>query len=62
MSKYDSLRKTERNRLLVVYATEHPSLSYGEVGKVFGLSKQRVAAIVKKYGQQSEVEMVSNKG
>jgi len=45
--KYDSVRKTERNRLLREYHQQHPELSLKEIGVIFGISKQRVHQIVK---------------
>ena len=47
MAKHDSLRKLERNRLLLDYCERHPDSSLSEIGDVFGISKQRVAEIKK---------------
>jgi len=48
MAKYDRLRKLERNKALVEYATAHPELSLKEIGKIFGISAVRVWAILRK--------------
>lgn len=47
MAKYDSMRKLERNRLLVEYYRTHPEASLREIGGVFNISAQRVWEIVK---------------
>jgi len=41
MAKYDSMRKLERNRLLVEYREKHPELSWAEIGEPFNISAQR---------------------
>lgn len=41
MAKYDSMRKLERNRLLVEYREKHPEASWAEIGEVFNVSPQR---------------------
>ena len=41
MPKYDSMRKLDRNRLLVEYREKHPELSWAEIGKHFNVSPQR---------------------
>ena len=41
MAKYDSMRKLERNRLLVEYRDKHPEMSWAEIGKLFNISSQR---------------------
>lgn len=48
MAKYDSVRKTERNQLLLKYREEHPDASLAEIGRLFNISKQRVSEILKK--------------
>ncbi len=47
MAKYDSMRKLERNRLLVEYYQAHPEATLREIGKVFNISPQRVCQILK---------------
>jgi len=47
MAKYDSMRKVERNRLLVEYRQDHPDASLSEIGEVFNISYQRVWEILK---------------
>ncbi|MBA7558403.1 hypothetical protein ES708_00006 [subsurface metagenome] len=41
MAKYDSVRKLERNRLLVEYRGKHPEASWAEIGGLFKISGQR---------------------
>ena len=48
MPRYDSVRKTERNKALIEYANNHPELSLKEIGKIFGISAVRVWAIQKR--------------
>ena len=45
MAKYDSMRKLERNRLLVEYREEHPEASWAEIGELFKISYQRAREI-----------------
>jgi len=46
MARYDSLRKMERNRLLMEYYETHPDVSLREIGEVFGISSQRVWELI----------------
>lgn len=39
-------KKLDRNQALVLIHKEHPSLSYSELGRPFGISKQRVHKIL----------------
>jgi len=48
MPKYDSLRKLERNKILVDYAKTHLDLSQQEIGIVFNITASRVSKIIKK--------------
>jgi len=41
MAKWDRLRKSERNRLLVEYHEKHPEMSWREIGELFNISGQR---------------------
>ena len=45
MAKYDSMRKLERNRLLVEYREKHPEASWAEIGDLFKISFQRAREI-----------------
>jgi len=47
MAKYDSLRKTNRNKALLEYRKTHPEASLAEIGEVFGISAQRVWELLK---------------
>ena len=47
MVRYDSVRKTERNQLLLEYRKGHPNASLAEIGQLFNISKQRVSEILK---------------
>ena len=47
MAKYDSMRKLERNRLMLQYREEHPEMSWQEIGDAFNVSAQRAYEIVK---------------
>ena len=49
MAKYDSVRKTNRNLLLIEQHKRYPDLSYKELGTIFGITKQRIEQILKKY-------------
>ena len=46
--KYKSMTKQQRNDLLIEYHRSHPELSLEELGKIFGISKQRVHYILKR--------------
>jgi len=41
MARYDSMRKSERNRVLVEYREKHPEASWVEIGELFNISPQR---------------------
>jgi len=48
VAKYDSMRKLERNRLLVDYRRRHPEVSLSRIGDEFdGITKQRVSELLK---------------
>jgi len=49
MAKYDSIRKTYRDILLIEQHEKHPELSLKELGILFGITKQRVQQILKRY-------------
>ena len=53
MAKYDSLRKLERNRLLVEYYQSHPEASLREIGELFNISPQRVWELVKAHEERA---------
>jgi len=42
MARYDKRRKLERNAAVVKYRKDHPDLSLGEIGEVFGITFARV--------------------
>jgi DNA-directed RNA polymerase specialized sigma subunit len=46
--KYEANTKTERNQAVVLMHKWQPELSLEEIGKKFGISKQRVHRIIKK--------------
>ncbi len=46
MSRYDSVRKVERNRDAKRYRLLHPELSYAEIGEVFDVCASRAYRIV----------------
>lgn len=45
--KYASNTKVERNQALREYAQSHPDLSQREIGKAFGITRQRANQIIK---------------
>ncbi len=46
MSRYDTSRNLPRNTKLIDYKNAHGDLSYEEIGREFGISRQRAWAIV----------------
>jgi len=46
--KHDSLRKLDRNAILVALRDQYPDLSWDDIGIYFGISRQRAQAIYKK--------------
>ena len=47
--KYDGLRKTKRNQMLVKFKADNPELSLREIGEFFdGITKQAVSDILKR--------------
>ncbi len=52
MAKYDSERKTERDRLLLEYRKANPDASLAEIGRLFNISKQRVSEILLKEAKE----------
>ncbi len=48
MAKYDSLRKLQRDQLLIDFTKQHPELSMEEIGAAFNISRQRVSEILSK--------------
>ena len=48
MARYDKKKKLERNRELANYASRHPELSLEEIGREFGITRQRVWVILSK--------------
>lgn len=49
MTQYDYGRKLLRNQSLKEYCKDNPDSSYAEIGKIFGVSRQRVHQIVTNY-------------
>ncbi len=47
MERWDSLRKIGRNEAIERYAAENPKVSLQEIGKNFGITKQRVHELLK---------------
>ena len=43
--RYDSVRKSHRNELLCEYKRGHPEMSWAEIAKPFGITRQRAQAI-----------------
>lgn len=50
MAEITELRKSERDEVLRAYCTEHPKITLAVVGKIFGISKQRVHQVLKARG------------
>lgn len=50
MAKYDSMRKTSRDALLISFYNANPQLSLEEIGEYFGIGRARVSQILKKHG------------
>jgi len=46
--KYESITKTKRNQQVIKYRKDNPLESLEEVGKVFGITKQRVHQLCKR--------------
>lgn len=46
--KYEAITKVTRNKSIVLFHQEHPELSMQEIGKEFGISRQRVSVILKR--------------
>ena len=44
--RYDSMRKLERNAMLLEYAKAHPGLSQKEIGQAFNITGSRVSRIL----------------
>lgn len=45
MAKYDSVRKTARNKQLIKYREDNPDLSWKEIGEAFNISGARAHKI-----------------
>jgi len=46
MPKYDSLRKTERDKEIRQYAKKHPTFSQQEIADKFGISRSNISRIL----------------
>jgi DNA-directed RNA polymerase sigma subunit (sigma70/sigma32) len=46
--KYESITKVDRNNHILVFYKNHPELSLEEIGKEYGITKQRVWQILKR--------------
>lgn len=56
MKNKQPAEKTERNKLLVEYYLKHASnISMADVGKMFGISRQRVSRILQRARQKKDV-------
>lgn len=47
MAEITELGKSERDEVLIAYCAEHPEVPLAVVGKMFGISKQRVHQVLK---------------
>ena len=47
MAQITELGIDERDKMLIAYCTEHPKTTLAAVGKLFGISKQRVHQVLK---------------
>ncbi len=52
--KYASNTLTTRNKAIVSLRESDPNLSLGEIGEMFGISKQKVSFIIKRHYRQLE--------
>jgi hypothetical protein len=48
MARYDTQRKVERNSALYEYKQQHPEASWREVGRAFGVTRQRAQQIYRR--------------
>jgi len=53
--KYDKMRKLKRDALVVEQHRQHPELSYEEIGDLFGITRQRVHQILKRYKGENQL-------
>jgi predicted DNA-binding protein YlxM (UPF0122 family) len=53
MARYDSLRKQERNRLIVATHKEHPDYSLAEIAVIFGVTRQRIWQLIQQEKKQN---------
>ena len=60
--KYESVTKRKRNELLYDYYQIHPELSLEEIGRIFGISKQRVSKIIKREKELAGVLYIGSAG
>jgi hypothetical protein len=44
--RYDSLRKTDRDKAIQEYASQHPDLAHREIARQFSLSRSRITQIL----------------
>lgn len=52
--RYDALRKTARNKLLVKFRKDNPNLSLKEIGHIFNISAVRVHQLLKNLKSEAE--------
>jgi DNA-binding MarR family transcriptional regulator len=53
VDKWKKLRKVARNELILRYRREHPFAPLSEIAAIFAITKQRVSAIIKRYGKEA---------
>ena len=54
MARYDSVRKINRNKMIIQFREDNPELSLKEIAESFNVSRQRVFQILKRYGNDSK--------
>lgn len=57
---HDKREKHHRNHLLRQFASDHPDMSYRELGNIFRITKQRVGIIINNGGQNESRKSQGN--
>jgi DNA-directed RNA polymerase specialized sigma subunit len=52
MAKYDSARKTARDKMLYSLHLQYPDMSQAEIGKQFGIKRSRVSQIIGRFKRE----------